>query len=152
MIVETARFGRIEVGDDSIIRMPRGMFGFEDETDYCLVQNKPDMVFKWLQSVTDPGLAFVVVDPSHFFDDYEFRLSSVEAESVGLTASEDAMVLTTVSIAGPSEVTANLAGPVVINTKSLLGMQVALEDERYGTRHALGSKDESAGVELRKAA
>lgn len=152
MIVETARFGTVDVEANSIIKMPRGMFGFEEETEFCLVQHRPDTVFRWLQSTARPDLAFVVVDPSHFFEDYGFRLSSVEAEYLGLDDPESAMVLTTVSVSpGESEVTANLAGPIVINAKSLTGLQVALEDERYSTRQSL-LRDDASGETLRRAA
>jgi flagellar assembly factor FliW len=153
MIVETVRFGRINVEDDSIIRMPRGMYGFEDETQYCLVQHSPNTLFKWLQSTTTPSLAFVVVDPSRFFADYGFQLSSVEAECLGLSAPGDAVVLATVNMGSDNdEITANLAGPIVINVRSLRALQVALDDERYGTRHPLSYSEDATGAELRKAA
>ena len=153
MIVETARFGLIDVEQSSIISMPRGMFGFEDSTEYCLIQHGPDNAYMWMQSTADPGLAFVVVDPSQYFSDYAFMLSSVEAEYLDLNTPNDAMVLTTVNIEpGTLEVTANLAGPVVINSKSLLAMQVALDDERYGTKQVIVGLSDTIGDEFPKAA
>jgi flagellar assembly factor FliW len=153
MIIETARFGLIDVDGSTVINMPRGMFGFEDRTEYCLIQHQPGTTFRWLQSTSDPELAFVVVDPSHFFGSFDIKLTAIEAECLGLETSDDAMVLATVSLdAGTSEVTANLAGPIVINSKSLTGLQVALDDQRYGTRHRLGMSAGTDGEALPKAA
>jgi flagellar assembly factor FliW len=152
MIVETARFGFVNVDPKSVIAMPRGMFGFEDEAEFCLICHEPNSAFRWFQSTTRPELAFVVVDPSIFFEDYSFVLSSVESEFLDLESPDDAMVLTTVRLARDSEEpSANLAGPIVINSKSLLGLQVALDDERWGTSHPL-KKSGKAAKRLPKAA
>ncbi len=152
MIVETARFGFVNVDPASVISMPRGMFGFEEEMEFCIFRHRHDSSFRWFQSTTRPELAFVVVDPSLFFEDYSFVLSSVESEYLELESPGDAMVLVTVRmIGGDFEPSANLAGPVVINSKSLLGLQVALDDERWGTSHPL-KKSNDAHEKLPKAA
>ena len=33
--------------------------------------------------------------------------------------------------------TANLKGPIIINTRTMQGRQMILQDERYHTRHAI---------------
>ena len=139
MIVETERFGSIEVDDRSILKLKRGMLGFEEMKRFCLIQHKPDTPFKWLQSVDLPDLAFVVVDPSRFFADYEIEISDSDAAELEIDDPEHAVVLTTVTIK-PDErkVTTNLAGPIVINAKTLVGMQIVLEDDRYSTQHVIG--------------
>jgi flagellar assembly factor FliW len=148
ILVDTARFGQVEVDEQTIIRLPRGIIGFEDAHNFFLVQPANDAGFQWLQCMTRPELAFAVVDPSRFFSDYEPSLSSVEAEYLGITKTEDTAVFSLISIdAVTHEVTANLVGPIVLNVHSLVGMQVVLEDERYGTRHLVvghskpGAKD-----------
>jgi flagellar assembly factor FliW len=37
----------------------------------------------------------------------------------------------------PRQVTANLKGPIFVNTRTMQGRQMILLDERYHTRHAL---------------
>ncbi len=138
MRIDTTRFGVLEIDDSSIIRMPRGPLGFEDQTDYCVVQHRPDTSFRWMQSVQEPSLAFVVIDPSEFFSDYEVELTDADAERLNLTSPDDALVLCVVSVGEHgTEITANLAAPIVINAKDLAGMQVVLQDPRYSVRHSL---------------
>jgi flagellar assembly factor FliW len=149
IVVETARFGQIEVEDRSVISLPRGLFGFEDATEFTLLQHRPGAAFRWLQCITRPDLAFVVVDPSDFFVDYGFDLSSVEAEYLTMDDPQDAIVLTMVSVGKDGgEVTANLVGPIVVNSKTLVGMQVVLDDERYSTKQPLTERSNTKAKEV----
>ena len=144
MIVETTRFGSIEVDDRSILLMKRGLIGFESAKKFCIIQHRPDTPFKWLQSVENPDLAFAVIDPSQFIDDYEFEMSDTDAFELELMNPEEAVVLTTVTIKPDEQlVTTNLAGPIVINSKTLVGMQLVLEDDKYGTQHVVAHAGES---------
>lgn len=138
MRVETTRFGSMDVDDSALITMPSGLIGFEMCTRFFLVRHRAGESFQWLQSVDEPGLAFVVVDPAAYFDGYEIEISDSDVEKLGLTDAEDAVVLTIVTIRdGGAGITANLAAPIVINSKNNIGAQVVLQDERYTTRHAL---------------
>lgn len=149
MTIDTVRFGQIDVDENSTIRMPRGLVGFEDAREFCLVQHRPGAAFRWLQCMTRPELAFVVIDPSEFFDDYDLELSPVEAEYLGIECEADALVLTTVNLAaGSKEVTTNLLGPIVINTQTLVGMQVVIDDEGYGTAHSLTRRTTNGAKEV----
>ena len=141
MRIETTRFGVLEVDENSIVRMPSGPLGFEDQTRFCLIQHRPDTSFRWLQSIGQPGLAFVVVDPADFFDDYEIEVTDPDAEQLELTNEQDALVLVILTVGKGSErVTANLAAPIVVNSKTLLGMQVVLQDERYSVSHPVATR------------
>lgn len=144
MKVETSRFGKLEVNDASIINMVKGLVGFEKQTQYCLIQHTPNTKFRWLQSTEDPTLAFVVVDPSDFFENYEIEIPDAEAEKLNLETAEDALVLLVVTISdGGRNATANLTAPVIINSKGLFGMQVILQDTEYSVKHPLIQKMES---------
>lgn len=148
MKVETTRFGMIEIDDSSIIRMPKGPIGFEDYKDYCLMQHRPDTSLRWLQSIDEPSLAFVVVDPSRFFADYEIEVPDAEAEMLHLENADDAIVLTIVTVGeGGRELSINLAAPVVINSEELIGLQVVLQDNRYSVKHPLVVNTESENSE-----
>lgn len=138
MKVETTRFGVVEVDDSAVLNMPKGPLGFEDQTQFVLVQHRPDSCFKWLQSTHEPKLAFVVIDPADFFCDYEIEISDSEAEKLNLASAEDALVLAIVTITDEGkEVSANLAAPIVINAKELVGMQIVLQDNHYTIKHTL---------------
>src|SRR6266700_3073553 len=71
MEIQSTRFGLLNVDDERIIHLPRGLLGFPDYTRYALIQTGEENYFFWLQSVDEAGLAFVVTDPSIFFKDYE---------------------------------------------------------------------------------
>jgi flagellar assembly factor FliW len=145
--IQTTRFGEIEVSSRSILRMEKGMLGFENCKRYVLLEDKPDTHLKWLQAVDDPQVAFIVVNPMEFVPDYSIELSDDEAELLGLESPEDAVVLTTVTVdQDEKKVTANLLGPIVINSSTLAAKQVVLPDERYGTKHLIGSNTGDGAV------
>lgn len=132
MIVDTTRFGTIEVDEKCVLRMPRGPYGFEGRREFVLLEHSPESVFRWLQSVEDPALAFVVMEPSACVTGYEIEITDGDAETLRLERAEDAMALVVLTISeGGARVTANLAAPIVINAKLSIGMQIVLEDSRY---------------------
>ncbi len=138
MKVETSRFGEIEVNESSVIKMQRGPIGFEDYTSFVVVEHRPDTEFRWFQSTQEPTLAFVVVDPSKFFNEYEITISDADAEKLNIQDESDANALVIVTIpGGGKEITANLAAPIIINTKEMTSMQVILQDSHYPVRHPL---------------
>lgn len=152
MEIKTTRFGAIEVDENSVIRMERGPLGFDEETEFTLVKHRDGRGFTWLQSLSDPDLAFVAVDPISFFTDYEIEISDADAERLDLTSEEDAMVLTIVTVdKDAAQVTANLAAPIVINSKNLMGAQIVLQDERYPIRHPLIGKEVAEPVAAKAA-
>jgi flagellar assembly factor FliW len=132
--------------------MSRGPLGFEDQTDYCLIQHRPDTSFRWLQSIDEPSLAFVVADPSEFFADYDIEVPDSETGILRLKNPDDALVLTIVTISdGGSRITANLAAPIVINSRELIGLQVILQDNRHSVEQPLVvNRDRSTADEARQ--
>ncbi|MGI6296770.1 MAG: flagellar assembly protein FliW [Armatimonadota bacterium] len=140
MKVETTRFGVVEIDEASLVSLPGGLLGFEDYRQYCLIQHRPTAKFKWLQSIEEPSLAFVVVDPSEHFEDYEIEIGDSDIQKIQLCCAEDAIVLVIVSIRdGGKSISANLAAPIVVNSKNLTAAQIVLQDERYETRHPLSA-------------
>ena len=71
----TRLFGTIDVADDKIITMERGMIGYPNLTHYALIfdEEKKDKKFKimWLQSMDDGAVAFPVADPIQIKEDYK---------------------------------------------------------------------------------
>ena len=62
MIIETSRFGELEVDDQRLIEFADGILGFPGHTRFALVQTGQDSGFYWLQAVDCAELAFVVTD------------------------------------------------------------------------------------------
>jgi flagellar assembly factor FliW len=138
MKIETTRFGAVEVGDDEVLTFPDGLLGFPALRRYVLLPNPKGGPFLWLQAADDPAVAFVVVDPAEFFADYKV---SVRAEDVALIRLDDAAqgrVVVILTVPGdPKEITANLAGPIVLNLRERLGRQLVLGEPGLSTRHKL---------------
>jgi flagellar assembly factor FliW len=136
MNVQTTRFGMVEVDDDRIIDFPAGLLGFSNFRRYALLQPEDDAVFYWLQSVESPDLAFVVTDPSLWVTDYEATIRREQMEVLGMENIDEAQVLVIVNRYGQS-LTANLQGPIVVNTVRHLAMQLVLAEKRWTTRHEI---------------
>jgi flagellar assembly factor FliW len=138
MRIQTRRFGEVEIDPDTIISMSAGPFGFEGARQFCLIEHAPGCDFRWLQSLADPGLAFVVVDPMRFFPDYDVEIDDDDARELGLESAGDAAVLSIVTIPPDvGETSANLLGPIVINAANRKAKQVILQNDGYTTKHRL---------------
>ncbi|MFH1747502.1 MAG: flagellar assembly protein FliW [Planctomycetota bacterium] len=145
MLIETQRFGPLEVNEERIIDFYDGLLGFHEQRRYALIQTSPDPVFFWLQSVDDPQLAFVVCDPLAFIPDYQVPIRAGDVASLRLSDLTDCQVLVIVNKVA-DKLTANLLGPLVIGARSLLGKQLVLADKRYSTRHPLITTDVTPAV------
>lgn len=145
MKLHGTRFGEIEYTDCDIIHFPEGMIGFGDFQDYVVVNTKEGSPYKWLQSLNEPKLAFLLSLPNSFLDEYSPEISNQEAAALGLTHETQYLVLVTTTIppGKPREATANLAAPVIINLETRKAKQVILEDEAYTIRYPIfsGSQD-----------
>lgn len=138
MKVQTTRFGELEIDPKDIITFPRGILGFEGLTRYCLIRPGDDIPFGYLQCLDDPDLTFVVVDPHSFWPDYQIEVAPPEVSELEVQNVEDVAVLAIVTIPeDPRKMTANLQGPLLINTANRKAKQVVLDGGRYTTRHRL---------------
>ena len=130
--------------EDKIIKFQDGIPGFEDEKEFVILYNEDqENPFHYLQSVKNE-FNFIITDPFEIFEDYEIEIPETALEKLKIKEKEDVLIFAMVSI--PKEVekmTANLAGPVVINIKEKLGKQIILDDNRYTTRHYIVSQKES---------
>lgn len=129
--IQTARFGEVEVARDRIIRFPRGLVGLPEAQQFVFLHpEEAEGPFFWMQSVEDPALAFVVCDPRSFFPEYEVPLSVDEQETLEIHKPEDGVVCVILVVPeDPRNITANLRGPVIVNTMTSVGLQLVLADE-----------------------
>jgi flagellar assembly factor FliW len=141
--IETSRFGTITVDEAMVIRFLQPIFGFEQITEYVVLDHSEESPFRWLQAVNDANLAFVVTNPKFFGINYEFALSEEVASRLEIQESDDAMVLTIVNIPqdDPGKMTANLLGPLVVNQPKMMAMQIVLNDTQYNTKMRLLADD-----------
>ncbi len=74
MIIETSRFGGVEVDDQRFLNFPNGLLGFPDDREFALIQTGENSAFYWMQAVHRPELALVVCDPRLFVPDYRVTI------------------------------------------------------------------------------
>ncbi len=145
MNIITSRFGEIEVPDDSLIAFPEGIVGFKDAKGFVIFDCGDQGVFKWLQSTTVPELAFVICEASLVLSDYQIMISPKDQETLQLKSASDAAIcLILVIPEDPQETTANLLGPIVMNSASRIGMQLVVVNPEYSTRHKVFKPARSA--------
>jgi flagellar assembly factor FliW len=139
MRVETSRFGVLEVDDASVIELSEGMIGFADKKKFVVHEHRSGNMFKWLQSVEDGQLAFLIIEPKEFMPAYRPGLPKADAEAIGLKTAEDAVLYVTVVVPrdNPAKMSANLLGPIVVNSKNRRGRQIVLAAEEYSPNHSI---------------
>ncbi len=137
MTIHSTRFGTLECPEECIVTFKGGILGFPHLERYAILQHKEGSPFRWLQSVDEPALAFLVMDPANFRPDYAPEMPPTVAEELQLDEYTPRIVyvILTIPKGKPEEMTANLAGPLLINAETRLGKQIILTDERWGTKH-----------------
>lgn len=134
--VKTTRFGEIEVRESDVIELHSGLIGFPELTKYVLLDHDKESPFKWLQSLQDGGIAFVLINPLLFNPEYTVEVSEGEVADLALAAEEDAVISVIVTMpSNPQNMTANLKAPLVFNLKNRKGKQLILNNPAYTTRH-----------------
>jgi len=134
----TTRFGEIDFEEDEIITLPKGVLGFSQLTRYVIVEKEEFFPFKWLQSVEDPKVAFVLMDPKQFFPGYKLEINEKELEELNYTNSSDLVTYVIITVPqDPAQASADLLGPLVINRKNRLAKQAVMPNSPYTTKHYL---------------
>jgi flagellar assembly factor FliW len=138
MLIPSLKFGRLEIPDDKLITMKRPILGFEELTDFCLVAREELAPFMWLQSAEDPAVAFVVVNPAVFYPEYRIEVNPNEIAELRIKDVRTVETYVIVTLAERlDDITANLQGPILINTQNGLAKQLVMVNSRYEVKHRL---------------
>ena len=136
MIVQSLRLGEIEVSKDKLITMERPVLGFEKYKQFCLVEIEEVKPFLWLQSVDEPSISFLVVNPRLFMSDYKIEINSKEIAELKIQDVNSVETYVVVTLADKAEnITANMQGPILINTENKLGKQLVLVNTDYDVKY-----------------
>lgn len=146
MIIQTTRFGDLELEEQEVIDFPLGIPGFQHLRKYTII-SLPEGSFYYIQSVDEGSLAFVAVSPFDFYPGYEFKLPEGVQKDLGSPSIEDIRVLNIVTIKDDlQQASVNLVAPIVWNAANRLAVQVILQDTGYRTRHPLLSRENQTSV------
>ena len=136
MIIESDQLGSVDIDESKILSFPDGLLGFPEIQRFAVVDAGDEGTYFWLQAIDDPQLAFLAAVPWAFFPDYAPVLADADQDALDLTSAEDATLFCLLTITDDA-VTANLLGPLVVNTTTQKGRQVVLGDSEYSTRTVL---------------
>ncbi|MFQ5780137.1 MAG: flagellar assembly protein FliW [Nitrospiria bacterium] len=132
---------------DYTITFPEGILGFPHIKRFVILEEESGSpLFRWLQALDDPEVAFVVADPAIFMPDYCEKIPVGERYPVALFDRTDGeadapekqpilLVIITVPQEDPMKMSANLLGPLVINPQTRMAKQIVLSDEGYSSEH-----------------
>lgn len=140
MLLETSRFGPVQIEVEDILHFPHGLIGFEKEQHWVLLGDAENDSLGWLQSLKDASIALPVISPRRLASDYQVRVVRSQINLLELEPTDQAFVLNVVN-RRENEFTVNLQAPVIINLDRRLGRQVMTLDEQpialpIGTCHA----------------
>jgi flagellar assembly factor FliW len=138
-VLDSRRFGPLEVRPEAVIRCPSGLLGFEEIREYILVQPDGLEPLSFLVACENPDVAFPVLAGELCQPGYAPAIPTHVLETVGAATRQELEILAICTMAPDTgTLHANLRGPVVLNPTSRLACQVALDDSAYSLRHLLG--------------
>jgi flagellar assembly factor FliW len=129
--------------DEALLTFPAGLAGFPELTTFRLFEPSGGYPLRFLQSTEQPEISFVCMDAAAIKMDYEVPLGDEDAAFLALEKPEDALVMVLVVVPeDPRLMTANLAGPLVVNARTRQGRQVLLDTNKYPLQHAVFASKE----------
>lgn len=147
--VTTTRFDEIEVDEKDVIELPAGLIGFPELKRYVILNHDENSPFKWLQSLDDGAIAFVIINPLLFRSDYTVEVSEAEVSDLSIDKEQDAVISVIVTMpSDPQKMTANLKAPLIFNLKNRKGRQVILNNPDYTTRHNIMDEAEKGATKV----
>ena len=143
MKIKTVRFGEIEVEESRIFKFELPIIGFNELKSFVILDLNKEGLFRWLQSVEDPSLAFPIVSVFSMNVDYSIDLPDNVVEMLKIQNVESLLVMNIASIPqnDPQGTTVNLLAPIVFNLDEMLAGQVILSGSGYDISFPLFKKN-----------
>lgn len=140
MLVESTRFGTFELEEERALRFSDGLLGLPESTSYALIEVE-ESPYAWLQSTEEPELAFLAASPWDFYPDYDLEINDEDQRKLDISSPDMAEVLVLLTVHRQDDealdITANLLGPIIVNTQSRAALQIILDGSRYSTQEPL---------------
>ncbi len=139
MIVKTKYFGEIDLAEEKITTLERGLMGFEEFKRYTILfdsEKEGGSNVMWFQSVDEPTLALPVINPLLVKEDYNPIVEDELLSGLGELTEENLVVLITMTV--PSDITqmsVNLKAPIIVNSDTRKGAQIIVENEDYEMKY-----------------
>ncbi len=141
--IESRQFGKIDIDEDKIIMMAKGLPGFKGMNRFVLLDHEDLHPFFSFQSVDDPALSFILMDPFSICPDYDFDMEKTFEEMAWAKEELDKVfIYVIVNVSGKSQkdMTANLIGPLLLHSIKNEAVQVILSDSHYSSKQLVFPK------------
>lgn len=133
--IDHARFGTVAFDPETVIEFP-GLPGFPTARRFVVREHDQGSAFAWLISCEVRDLAFVVANPWDYVPDYAPHFATRYLRAIEHEDGDELLIIAIATCSGGS-VWLNLAAPLLINMRSLKGMQTILEGAGYSTRELI---------------
>ncbi|HJL41068.1 MAG TPA: flagellar assembly protein FliW [Myxococcales bacterium LLY-WYZ-16_1] len=132
MKLQTPRFGELEVTEADLISFPDGLPGFQGKR-YVLFHKEEAPAIDWLQSVDEPEVALMTIDPAELGLDYRPEPKAAELAPLGADpdGSLEVRVILRPAEDAPGKLRVNLFAPLFFNPVNRLGIQIPLVGSGY---------------------
>jgi flagellar assembly factor FliW len=148
VVIKTSRFGLVELKSEDVLTLNEGLLGFQDLRQFVLLDDPNDDIFAWLQSCEVPSIAFPVLEPELFGHKYNVSFNRTDLESLKLQAGQAPAFLSIITIPDdPTQMTANVKAPIVINLEHKIARQCVLQDNNLAIKEPIFTKLQSRVVQ-----
>lgn len=141
MLIQTKYFGEIDLTEEKIITLERGLFGFEEFKKYTILydcEKEGGSNISWFQSVDEPALALPVINPLLVKEDYNPVVEDELLSGIGEITEENLVLLLTMTVpADIKEMSVNLKAPIIINADTRKGAQLIVENQDYEVKYKI---------------
>jgi len=144
--IVTSRFGLVLVSEADLIRIPEGLVGFRNLTSFVQLPDPVVAGLSWLQSATDPDVAFGIVPPPLALNDYRVELRPGDRAALELDDERSALIFVILNRGEGGGLTVNLQGPLVFNTERRIARQIVLTSSKYAVRYPLDGASSAPAV------
>lgn len=141
MLVKTRYFGEVDLTEEKIITLEKGLLGFDEYKRFTILydcEKEEGANISWFQCVDEPSLALPVISPLIVKEDYNPVVEDELLASIGEITEENLVILLTMTVPEDlTQMTVNLKAPIVINADTRKGVQLIVENQDYEVRYKI---------------
>ena len=124
--------------NEDVLNFPEGILGFAQLKKFVLLDDPTDDIFAWLQSCEEPGIAFPVLEPELFAENFKVSLTKTDLEALKMQNMSGTRSFCIITIPeDPTKMTANMKAPIVINVATKSARQCVLQDNQLAIREPI---------------
>ena len=129
--------GTVEYSPKDIIIFEKGLLGFEELTQFLLIQKEEEPLFTFLQPLAEINITFILIRPQEIMQNYQLSYHKEDTAAVVISGNKmiDYAIVTIPE--NIEEMTMNLLGPLLINLDNNKGIQVVSKNENHTTKHCI---------------